>query len=265
LGHTRLGYIPKSKKFKALLENYFSNGAFDNSEIEKAIITIAGATLEAAKEGMRIAKSDKGVQFIFSLLTQIVSSSSNDNWYDEMKNLGININNKSQYFDLSCESQKLVDQYLFHNNLGSDLSEMAQSAMGDALSSVVKSETVNLFKSDNDLQSRFNKNTEQENFVCISKSFFSGFLNRYLNFFLSRISVDTNRGKMIRNLQDNRDFNKSLKIHCDQTSYIVEDFSRGWYGKTRYKNKIDKPDTTGFVATALDKLKNEMIMQGKGK
>ncbi|MGH9398532.1 MAG: hypothetical protein ACRD18_16990 [Terriglobia bacterium] len=148
MGHTRLGAVPKTRKWNEILEQ-IAGSAVEGGNIVTTIDDIdeiAARTLEAGQKALEKASNDPGVSYTFYFLTQIALASRTADWQDALGNLGIHLGGTSTVFELTAEIQDAVDRRLSSTPRGSsDLSEMAQQAAGEAIASLAGPHTATLF------------------------------------------------------------------------------------------------------------------------
>jgi hypothetical protein len=158
--------------------------------------------------------------------------------------------------------QEAVDQHVSERHAGSDISEMAQQAAGEALAILAGPRAVGLFgTSSADVQNAIRSLSTKKGFGELGQRFFGRFVARFLNFYLSRITAATLGGPRLRQVGDLTQFNEALKAHCDQSARIVRDFCGEWYSKTEYQEGIDNENSSRFLAVAIQKLRNELQQQ----
>lgn len=266
MGHTRLGEIPKTRKWRTVVA-MFSSAELAEVGLEAAskspdVRRIASASLEAAQTGLRNVAKDRGLQFTFYLLTQLVLSARHDDWQQGIAPFGITLAADASIFDLTVEMQAAVDDYLMRFSFPTDVSEIAQRAAGEAILTLAGPESVTLFGSGrNELQRSVRKFSTKGGFSELGQHFFSNFLARYLNFFLSRITAGEIESGSFRQIEEISSFNDELKNHCYQSAQIVHDFCGEWYSKTEFKEGISLENTSRFMAVALRKLRSELNKQ----
>jgi hypothetical protein len=260
MGHTRLGKIPKSRKWTAVVESIAGGGTASSPEI--SIGNVAKQTLEAAQGGLRAAIDDVGLQYTFYLLTQIALASRDKNFLSRLQRLGINLTEESSLQDLTTEMQIAIDEYVYSNGHITDISEMAQKAAGEALVSLAGNKAITLFGADaEDLRIAIHDLSTKVGFSHLGQRFFSVFISHFLNFYLSRITAPHVNGNKLNQVGDIIKFNEALRLHCEQSARIVYEFSGQWYSKTNFEKGIDLENTAGFIAVALKKLQAELKQQ----
>src|SRR5258708_36056627 len=134
MGHTRLGTIPKTRKWKEIVGALA--GDTDDEEatpVADDVAEVAARALDAAQAGLDAAVNDPTLRFTFYLLTQIVLAAHEDDWQSRLTPFGIQLPNDATLFDLNSGFQTAIDEYRFQNGSPSDIGEMAQRAAGDAI------------------------------------------------------------------------------------------------------------------------------------
>lgn len=264
MGHTRLGNIPKSRKWQdvvaSLAEGSFT---FDKpSLLNEEIELIALKTLNAAEAGFEKAVDDVGLKYAFYLLTQLALSSREEDWQKSLLKHKIDLSNISSLFDLISETQIVIDDYISEKSRSTDISEIAQRSLGEAVSELAGPKTQTLFGSGREeLQAALQSLSTKKGFSDLGQAFFGHFMTHYLNFYLSRITAAQVGTGNIRNVEDISHFNQALQTHCYQTARIVRDFCGEWYSKTEFLEGISIENTSRFMAVALGKIKSEMKKQ----
>jgi hypothetical protein len=162
--------------------------------------------------------------------------------------------------------QTAIDDHLSSRGGCSDISEIAQQSAGEALARLAGTKAVTLFGAGSDeLQDAVRELSTKAGFSRLGQRFFGGFMARFLNFYLSRITAAQAGGPRISQVGDLTRFNEALNAHCHQSARIVHDFCGEWYSKTEFQQGIDLKNTSGFMAVALKKLKDELQRQREGR
>ena len=107
MGHTRLGSIPKTQKWKSVVSLIAGGGATgagagSSTLLAEDVETIALQALDAAQNGLKAAIDDIGLQYVFYMLTQLVLSSRGDDWQAQLENIGIQLSEDATVFDLTA-------------------------------------------------------------------------------------------------------------------------------------------------------------------
>lgn len=264
MGHTRLGPIPKTRKWNELVEQIAGPSLTGSVPTAVANISaIAAQTLDATQKGLDKAASDPGVRYAFYLLTQVALASRLPNWERALGKHGIRVSNASTVFDFTAEVQDAIDRYISKSTPGAtDLSEIAQQAAGESITSLAEPRTASLFSGNTaDVQKAIRSLSTQKGFGELGQRFFGRFVARFLNFYLSRVTAGSIGSPRLHDLGAIAEFNDGLRSHCDQSARIVRDFCGEWYSKTEHQKGIDLKNTSRFLTVALRKLRSELKQQ----
>ncbi len=263
MGHTRLGRVPTSKKWKevvALLVDSLENA--DKNDPTSDVQKIASKTIEAADKALAAALKDGGFSYSFFLCTQIALAAKADDCTKALQELGIKVSDNSSAFDLVAAVQESIDNHIWQHGSVTDVSELAQQSTAEALSRILTTQQLNLF-GDNKTQLRdaLHSLSTKNGFSDFGQKFFGSFLNRFLSFYLSR-ALPIAGGDQIKHVGDINSFNEALRNHSDQTALIVRNFCGDWYSKTEYLEGITVSNSKKFVAISIKKLRAELLRQG---
>jgi hypothetical protein len=267
LGHTRLGPLPKSRSWNQVVETLTGSRlrGYPVSSSASRVNIIAAQTLKAARNNLARASDDAGVRYTFHLLTQIALASRHPDSRTALNEYGIALSDQSSAFDLTAEVQGAIDRYVSATAVGStDLSEMAQQAVGEALTSLLAAKTPSLFEDadSKDLKKALRSLSTKKGFGQLGQRFFGRFIARFLNFHLSRATAAGLGAPRLQTLGHIGEFNEALTIHCEESARIVRDFCGDWYSKTEYEQGIDLANSSRFLAVAVKKLRSELQHQG---
>ena len=267
MGHTRLGPLPKSRSWNQVVETLTGSrlGGLSVSSSAMRVNIIAAQTLKAAKATLARASDDAGVRYTFYLLTQLALASRNPDWEGALSQHGIVLSEQSSVFHLTAQVQGAIDRYIGATTVGAtDLSEMAQQAVGEALTSLLAAHTPSIFDdADNkNLRIALRPLSTKRGFGQLGQRFFARFVARFLNFHLSRATAAGLGAPRLQNLGQIGEFNGALADHCEESARIVRDFCGDWYSKTEYEKGIDLANSSRFLAVAVKKLRSELQHQG---
>ena len=132
MGHSRLGDLPTSKKWSAVVSTIAAPGAGAEapSALADDVKTIAHQALEAAEGGISAAFDDPGLRYTFYLLTQLVLAGRETDWERRLAATGIQLAEDDSLFDLTVQLQRAIEEHLRTRGGPTDTSEMAQQAAG---------------------------------------------------------------------------------------------------------------------------------------
>jgi hypothetical protein len=109
MGHQRLGEIPKTQRWGAVVARVATGGggagtggpAEGDVALVNDIESVASEILDAAQQGLDAAINDPALRFTFNTLTQIVLAARQADWQVGLSSLGIQLSGDSSLFDLT--------------------------------------------------------------------------------------------------------------------------------------------------------------------
>ncbi len=245
MGHTRLGRLPRTKKWQEVV-GLVGAGA--------ATADIAAATLDASKLGLEDAASDPALLHSFWLLTQLPLCARKADFVAELAKIGVSITGEATLMELVGGLSDAVDAHVYRVGGRTDLGEMAQMGAAETLSSVLGQRTTSLFETTSeDVHRELARLGTPVNFSVVARDFFARVTERYLTYFLSRELSNT-----LETVDANRQFREALSLHCKQASKIVEQFAAEWFSKANYQGGITPRKAAGFIGHAMTKLRAEL-------
>lgn len=262
MGHTRLGVIPTSRKWKAVVASIAESGTDSAPSFVLDVAEIAHRTLDAAEVGLERAIGDEGLRYTFFLLTQIALAAREKDWHGPLSEAGISIEAGDSVFQLTTKMQIAIDDHVTAESRATDVSEMAQQAAGEAIAELVRHKATTLFGSgEKELQAAIHSISTKKGFADLGQKFFGRFMSHFLNFYLSRATAANVGNGPIRDILGVSNFNRDLERHCEETAQIVRQFCGEWYSKTQFVEGISIENTSRFMAVALSKLQAELQRQ----
>jgi hypothetical protein len=263
LGHTRLGSIPKTRKWKAIV-SFLANSDAAVGIAPAQIPVIASNALAAAVGGLNKAVDDEGLTRSLLLLVKILQASRAPDPATELDSIGIHLDEDATAFETISQFQDLLDRAIAEHGPRTDIGEIAQQAVGETLAAVLRPLDQSLFETGRSdvLKSLWNASTKA-GFASAGRTFFASFMKRFLNFYLSRATASLISSPALAQIGAVTEFNQALQLHCLQSARIVETYAGDWYSKTSYEGGIDASSTRHFISVAFKKLANEFSLQGR--
>lgn len=137
MGHTRLGPIPKTRKWNSVVAAINGIGNNTTQPLLVDVNTISYETLKAAESGLTKSINDIGLRYTFYLLIKLVQASREDDWTEALQAIGISLPEQPTVFDLTVALHAAIDDYLGNDQNHTDVSEMAQISAGEAISTLL--------------------------------------------------------------------------------------------------------------------------------
>jgi hypothetical protein len=257
LGHERVGYLPKTQKWRGIVKSISSY-----TDAEEIIVDIAAQTTKNVRHRFQNIENDSGVFAAFKYVLALTYSSKSQNAFDKLDQQGINLPKDFNLYDLAYS----IQEYIGKNTDSKEYSAFATQSMIDTVSDWARLHEKNqiaLFDSSDKGLDLWNKAANGAGFCELSRLFFSKFTERYLKYFLEREAAAS-----ISNIYDRKQFNQNLEEHVDQiskhafeTSKITQSFAAGWYNKEVKGIFPSDRKIKGFLSFAFKKINSELIRE----
>lgn len=260
MGHTRLGQLPQTRKWRDVVE-LVATGA--------DVPQVANATIKAAESAFSFVSEDSGYNQAVWLLTQLGLAASKENPLEYLRSQGVDIPDNTSLPGIVVALTDSLDKHSAANGGHSDLGELAQRALVDAV--------IQRLEPKLDQKSLFNLQAEhaqqalaefrkEKEFGQLTREFYSRLTNECMNYFLSKtLATNLGEGQRFATMNQMAQFEEALTTHCREASGIVQQFSEEWFSKHRYEEKgsISSESVKGFASYALKKMKDELKARAK--
>lgn len=222
---------------------------------------MAAATTAAAERGLRAAANDPGVVETVWLLVRIPLAARTDQFGLRLRGCGMDVPDDPLVFDVMAGFSEAVDAALKNGCGRTDLGELAQTAGAEALTGVGEGANTLFGASPAEVRAAFASVSTTKRFALFARQFYSRFVFKCLNYFLSKTAPDqTGAGRRFATVDAMSKFADALQTHCHEASRIVEEFAGDWMSKRNHltEGQIGREETAGFVAHCMTKLTAEL-------
>jgi hypothetical protein len=247
VGHVRLGNLPASRKWQAVVE-MLSLG-------EVSVSAIASASAEAAEATLGGASSDRSIGHALWLLSQLPLAAHENDFVEGLARLGLNVSPEGpSLFALGSALALTLETSAWGDKGRTDLGAMARQSVVETVLSLVGEGVPGLFEpTASDVQRALAAFRRSDRFSLLARDFFSRLCRRSLEYFLSReISNHVGPGKQFASIHSHTEFSAALDLHCRQASRIIDDFAGDWYGKRlRDQTQVSQSDAAAFAHVAF--------------
>lgn len=257
MGHERIGYLPKSKKWRDIVDE-----VADFTLRSDSIAQIANQTTKNVIDRYINIGADNGVLAAFKFLILLSQSARQYNSSEFLAKHGIQLPNNFNILGLS----KAIREFINTHSESKEYSAFANSALIETVSQWIRQNQVQQtfqFGSEANSFDNWRKAADGSGFCELSRMFFSNFTENYLKYFLEREA-----SAKINTLFDRDAFNKKLDEHVDEiskhafeTSKITQSFSAGWFNKNAINEIPSNEKIKGFVSFCFQKLNSEIIRE----
>jgi hypothetical protein len=255
MGHTRLGALPRSRKWKEVIGLIAAGAGAEQ---------IANAVIRAAEGGLMAVAHHKGLVEAFWSLTQLTQAAREKDFAAALRDRGFDVPDHPSLPAILSAVSAAVDRSMPNNNGRTDLGEMAHHAAVEVTNRIVTDRVASLFGATaQDVQRAFRDFGTEKNFGELGKRFFGQVMNRVLQFYVSRESANhVGQGQRFANLAAKAAFDEAMDHHCRQASVIVANFAGEWQSKNNWAKKdiggLTREDAGRFAHVAMRKVVAEL-------
>jgi hypothetical protein len=252
MGHQHLGTLPKTRKWQQVVQ-LIAAGA--------DVRDVAAGTSSAAEQQMIKASDDPGVKNSFWFLTQIPLAARQSDFGRLLRDLGLLVGDRPTLLEIATEMTSAIDRCVATSGGRTDLGEMAQLSAVESLNAVAGRQLRDLFEAPtNRTKTVLAGLGTDKQFAVLARDFFSRLAQRQLNYFLSReLSRHVGANSRFRTIQQHREFEVALDLHCREASRILKQFSGEWFSKRMFEGGISPEQAGNFAHVAFEKLRAELI------
>lgn len=253
MGHIRLGRLPKTIKWKQVVQSLAYSGS--------SLSEIVSLTSQASEKVLTSSKYIDGLAHCYWLFTNIAQASRSDNFINELNQIGLNLSEQDSGINILKKVFDYASTGLKNSGSNTVLDQIAIDSFKSAIHNTIAQESTSLFGCDIDsIQRAFKKYSTSNQVSYLGREYFSQYMYKAFSFTLEKelANVLSSNGRF-QNSSDIQEFNSKLKQYCWDVSKIVEDFSGGWYGKHSFEGDLkNKKKVADFTSYAMTKLLSEV-------
>ena len=256
MGHERVGALPRTKRWADVV-----GGIVAAADVDGDVRGLANATLENVRSHLLAIHSDAGVTASFQFLLGLALSASSSVDRDSLGELAVDLESNPSPLKLASILSRYVDDHRQSVEYG----EIARKAAVDAISLWTEQKTSQLsFTGEHErAASIWSRASDGRGFCEVSRLFFAKFVERYLNYFLSReassqlVSTEA-RERLAARLQEHVD---GVSHHAFETARITQSFAAGWFNRHARDRMPSSDEVAGFLSHSIGKLREELLRE----
>lgn len=260
MGHTRLGTLPKTRKWREVIACFAANAE---------VPVIAAATVKAAEDSLQLIKNDLGFNEAAWLMSQIAVAGTTDNPLEYLQNQGVHVQEPS-VLGLITAVGNALDAKIHEHQAITTQAEIAGNALTSAIVKTLepRMQQKDLFDMGrNEAEDALKKLGTASAFDHLSQEFFSDMTNQSLGFFISKESAaHIGEGQRFATANQEQQFTDAVTEHTHECSKVTEGYGGGWFGKHHFQQQEGgvTPETVhGFASFGMEKMIGELKRGGE--
>lgn len=258
MGHERVGWVPKTQKWLDLIEKIGLAYA-GQADVQD----VAAQTLKNVQAQYKNLSRDDAVKSAYAYLLKFALACGKDDIGAALQDVGLSNPERASILDIvrSMRSSIPVEQ------ASTEYGDLAINAAADALGTWQRefaSKQMSLFDTSNNSLESWRDLGDGGGFCQLSRVFFGKLTERYLKYFLDRVSSAT-----CTSLEGRERFQQGIEKHVDdisqhafETAQITQSFAAGWYNKHKADELVTDTQLEGYLGIAFGKLREELRIEG---
>lgn len=252
MGHERIGFLPRTKHWKAIIDQL---AEFDDSD--GALAQIANGTLNNVKKTYNSMPYDESVIKALKYLVTLSISAKKENQVEFLKEHGYVVDENLSLFSLVRSARSLITT----ENGSLESNKIVRDAILQTITAYERNnhdDQLSLFREQP--SSVWSKIGSGAAFCELARSFFAAFTDRYLKYYLEREAASS-----INDYRSIEVFSKKLSEqaeaisnHAFETSKIMQSFAAGWYNNYAKDSIPSTKEIINFLKVSFGKIREEL-------
>jgi hypothetical protein len=260
LGHRRIGFLPKSQKWREIVRQI---GDFEIGEA--SVDAIVRQTTEGVRQTFDDVDTERNLQRAFHFIVAIAVAAREDNPAASLKQIGIQSSLDISPIGLADSFRKWMSPFPTSEEKGI-VERAALDSIGEWLQVEAAKTEGGLFGAESRTTFQLlQRASDGAGFCELSRVFFGRFTHGFLTYFLDREASTAIPDPLRRNA-----FANAIQRHVDmvsrhafETAKLTQSFAAGWFNKNAADAFPSTPAVRGFVRHALGKLREELRREGE--
>lgn len=255
MGHVRIGTLTHTKNWNEVVDLIATGSSAGK---------VAEAVVKASQTALHSVRDDTGFREAVYLLVQMGVAATKDDPLGHMADLGVNVPGNATVLDVTISLREALERNVNRNGERSEFGAKASDALTGALTRHLQNKVPQLFSTEpEDIKNAFSGLRKKTEFGELGRDFFSRLTYGSMDWFVSR-TLSTHLGDSLAFPTTNqmRQFEDAMKLHCEETSFIVKEFCGDWCSKARYEGggDVSKDDADKFGWGAITKMRKEFTL-----
>lgn len=259
MGHERIGFLPHTKQWNAIVDQF---SVFDGDN--ESVLRIADDTLTAIRKTYEAMPFDESVVNAISFLTTLAFSAKQKNQIDYLNENGYTVDSNISLFSLMASAQK----YITTESGSLEINKIAKDAALQTIIDYQQRHQVNQLSLFSEKPENVWQNVGTGSAFCeMARTFFASFTDRQIKYYVERAAASSIDNYTILQSFTNQLTAQSNAIadHAFEISKIMQSFAAGWFNKNTVSSLPDKVKVQGFLQMSFGKLREEFRREADGK
>lgn len=254
MGHVRIGFLPHTRQWNAIVDQLSS---YDNDEATVAII--ADRTLDAVRREFDGLQYDESVKKAVEYLASIIVSSRQEDQVSFLNQNGYQVDRNLSLFTLTVCAQKTIKT----EDGSLEINKLARDAAVQAVMEYYQQHSNNqlsLFQIENN---PFKIRGSGREFCELARYFFAAFTEKQIRYYIDReaSSVINDYSRYIHFSDSLTKHSLEITEHAFEISKIMQSFAAGWFNKHALNSTPSDASVKDFLKISFGKIREELRLE----
>ena len=254
MGHVRIGFLPRTRQWKAIIDQLCS---YDNDSDTVAVI--ADHTLNAVRKKFDGLQYDESVIKAIEFLANIIVSSRQEDQVAFLQDKGYQVDGKLSLFDLTACAQSLIQT----TNGSLETNKLARDSAVWAIMEYYEQHSdnqISLFKNE---KNPFKDRGSGREFCELARYFFAAFTEKQIRYYIDReaSSIIGDYGKYSHFSKALTEHSLQITEHAFEISKIMQSFAAGWFNNHALDTEPSEDSVTDFLKVSFGKVREELRLE----
>lgn len=252
MGHERIGFLPKTKQWKAIVDQLADYGAGSDT-----IVQIADATLTCIRALYEKLPYEESLIKSVKFLALLSASANQPNQQSYLLQNGIFVDTQLSLFSILLSANKYIET----TTDSLECTKIAKDSILQSIAAYQRTHTqhqISLFE-DSDSASVWGNVGTGAAFCELARSFMAAFTDRQLKYFIERSAASA-----INDYSRLQTFStgvttqaEAISHHAFETSKIMQSFAAGWFNNHAINQLPSDSEIVGFLKVSFGKMREE--------
>lgn len=255
MGHIHLGVLPKSRKWRDVV------GLLEGSAADDEVVA---ASARAAEKDLLHAAADPVFVEAVRLLSMVPTAARSESFGQALRDLDIPCREPPDLFGIVAALGQRLDYIAGARPRPNDFGELARRALLSTVTAHLGDRLPELFAATpTDVRAAARQLSAPREFSTYARGFFTRLLGETLRYWLDRaMASQIGAGQRFADAGQRSRFDKALAQYCMEATFIIKEFSAGWYGKTLHREgRITSQTAAAYGAVAFRKIREELSLK----
>lgn len=251
MGHERIGYLPRTRRWRNVVAQIGLLGSGDAD-----LATVASNTADNVRERLDGIHVDPGVKAAFQFLVMLSVAGRGDKPEEELRAAGVTLPARITPLALTVELNKWITERRDSLEYAQIAQQAAADTIGEWYDKLAAGQQLLFVTSDHHFDA-WREAATGRGFCEVARLFFASMTERYLNYFLEREA-----SAQISDVRQREEFSRNVHQHSYETAKITQSFAAGWFNKHAADGVPDERSVEGFLRLAFQKIREELRREG---